>query len=65
MTPLEDRDRWAALVAVVQPGDASAWPELIDRFEDIAVASAVGLCGDLDEATGTNGHATRGSLAGV
>jgi RNA polymerase sigma-70 factor (ECF subfamily) len=50
MTLFEDRDRWAALVAAAQRGDASAWPELIDRFEDIAVASAVGLCGDLDEA---------------
>jgi len=50
MTLGEDRDRWAALVGSAQQGDASAWPELIDRFEDIAVASAVGLCGDLDEA---------------
>ena len=50
MTLVEDRDRWAALVGTAQRGDASAWPELIDRFEDIAVASAVGLCGDLDEA---------------
>ena len=50
MTLVEDRDRWAALVGAAQRGDASAWPELIDRFEDIAVASAVGLCGDLDEA---------------
>ena len=50
MTLGEDRDRWAALAGAAQQGDASAWPELIDRFEDIAVASAVGLCGDLDEA---------------
>jgi RNA polymerase sigma-70 factor (ECF subfamily) len=50
MTLLEDRDRWAALVRAAQRGDASAWPALIDRFEDIAVASAVGLSGDLDEA---------------
>ena len=50
MTLVEGRDRWAALVGAAQRGDASAWPELIDRFEDIAVASAVGLCGDLDEA---------------
>src|SRR5437899_305534 len=50
MTLVEDRDSWAALVGAVQRGDASAWPALIDRFEDIAVASAVGLCGDLDEA---------------
>src|SRR4051794_23739776 len=50
MTLDEDRDHWAALVGAVQRGDTSAWPALIDRFEDIAVASAVGLCGDLDEA---------------
>ncbi len=50
MTLIEDRDRWAALVAAARQGDAGAWPELIDRFEDIAVASAIGLCGDLDEA---------------
>ena len=50
MTLVEDRDRWAALVSAAQRGDASVWPELIDRFEDIAVASAVGLWGDLDEA---------------
>ncbi len=50
MTLIEDRDRWAAWVSAAQQGDASAWPELIDRFGDIAVASAVGLCGDLDEA---------------
>ncbi len=50
MTLIEDRDRWTALVGAAQRGDARAWPELIDRFEDIAVAAAVGLCGDLDEA---------------
>ena len=50
MTLVEDRDRWAALVGAAQRGDAHAWPALIDRFEDLAVASAVGLCGDLDEA---------------
>jgi RNA polymerase sigma factor (sigma-70 family) len=50
MTLVEDRDRWVALVRAAQRGDASVWPALIDRFEDIAVASAVGLCGDLDEA---------------
>src|SRR4051812_2032189 len=50
MSLFDDRDRWSALVGAVQRGDASAWPALIDRFEDIAVASAVGLCGDLDEA---------------
>ncbi|MGH8979568.1 MAG: RNA polymerase sigma factor, partial [Acidimicrobiales bacterium] len=50
MTLIEDRDRWTALVGAAQRGDASAWPDLIDRFEDIAVAAAVGLCGNLDEA---------------
>ncbi len=50
MTLVEDRELWAALVVAAQRGDATAWPALIDRFEDIAVASAVGLCGDMDEA---------------
>jgi RNA polymerase sigma factor (sigma-70 family) len=50
MTLVQDRDRWEAVVAAARRGDVSAWPELIDRFEDLAVASAVGLCGDLDEA---------------
>ena len=50
MTLVEDRERWAALVGAAQRGDATAWPALIDRFEDIAMASAIGLCGDLDEA---------------
>jgi RNA polymerase sigma-70 factor, ECF subfamily len=50
MTLVEDRDRWVALVRAAQRGDTTAWPALIDRFEDIAVASAVGLSGDLDEA---------------
>lgn len=50
MRLVDDRDRWVALVGAAQRGDADAWPALIDRFEDIAVASAVGLCGDLDEA---------------
>jgi RNA polymerase sigma-70 factor, ECF subfamily len=50
MTLVEDRDRWVALVRAAQRDDASAWPEIIDRFEDIAVASALELCGDLDEA---------------
>ncbi|HLH99409.1 MAG TPA: sigma-70 family RNA polymerase sigma factor, partial [Acidimicrobiales bacterium] len=50
MTLVEDRECWAALVCAAQRGDARAWPALIDRFEDIAVASAVGLSGDLDEA---------------
>ena len=49
MTLAEDRGRWVALVGAAQQGDASAWPGIIDRFEDIAVGSAVGLCGDLDE----------------
>ncbi len=50
MTLVEDRERWVSLVRAAQRGDANAWPALIDRFEDIAVASAVGLCGDLDVA---------------
>lgn len=50
MTLAEDRDSWSALVAAAQRGDASAWPPLIDRFEDFAVAAAVGLGGHLDAA---------------
>jgi RNA polymerase sigma-70 factor (ECF subfamily) len=46
----EDRDSWSALVAAAQRGDAGAWPPLIDRFEDFAVAAAVGLGGHLDAA---------------
>jgi RNA polymerase sigma-70 factor, ECF subfamily len=46
----EDRDQWSELVRAAQEGDAQAWPALIDRFEDLAVATAVGLYGDLDEA---------------
>jgi DNA-directed RNA polymerase specialized sigma24 family protein len=38
------------LVGAAQRGDSSAWPELIDRFENIAVAAAARLYGDLDEA---------------
>ncbi|MFT3853510.1 MAG: sigma-70 family RNA polymerase sigma factor [Ilumatobacteraceae bacterium] len=47
----DDRERWVALVGAARRGEADAWPALIDRFEDIAVAAAVGLCGDLDEAS--------------
>lgn len=50
MALTEDRDRWSSLVSAAQRGDVDAWPALIDRFEDLAVACAVGLCGDLDEA---------------
>jgi RNA polymerase sigma-70 factor, ECF subfamily len=50
MTLAEDRDSWSALVAAAQRGDAGAWPPLIDRFEDFAVAAAVGLGGHLDAA---------------
>lgn len=50
MTLIADREQWVALVEAVQRGDRGAWPAIIDRFEDLAVASAVGLCGDLDEA---------------
>ena len=50
MTLANDRDRWSGLVAAAQRGDAAAWPPLIDRFEDLAVAAAVGLGGDIHEA---------------
>lgn len=50
MKLIEDRKEWAGLVDAARRGDAAAWPAIIDRFEDLAVASAVGLCGDLDEA---------------
>jgi RNA polymerase sigma-70 factor (ECF subfamily) len=50
MALVEDRERWVALVVAARAGDAAAWPALIDRFEDIVLASAIGLCGDLDEA---------------
>jgi RNA polymerase sigma-70 factor (ECF subfamily) len=50
MKLVDDRERWVALVEAARRGDVDAWPALIDRFEDLAVASAVGLCGDLDEA---------------
>jgi RNA polymerase sigma-70 factor (ECF subfamily) len=50
MTLTEDRASWSALVAAAQRGDADAWPPLIDRFEDLAVAAAVGLGGGLDDA---------------
>ncbi len=46
----EDRDRWVALVRGAQAGDPPARAPLIARFENLAVGSAVGLCGDLDEA---------------
>lgn len=51
MTLIEDREQWVPLVLAAQEGDAEAWSALIDRFEDLAMASAVGLCGDLDEAS--------------
>ena len=50
MTLLEDREGWSALVAAAQAGDAAAWEPLIARFEDFAVAAAVGLGGNLDAA---------------
>jgi RNA polymerase sigma factor (sigma-70 family) len=46
----EDREKWSGLVRAAQPGDMQAWSSLIDRFEDLAVAAAFGLCGNLDEA---------------
>lgn len=50
MTLIDDRELWVTLAGAAQRGDAAAWPAIIDRFEDLAVAFAVGLCGDLDEA---------------
>ena len=50
MTLIEDREKWVVLVVAAQRGDASAWSGIIERFEDLAVAVAVGLCGDLDDA---------------
>ncbi len=50
MTLTEDREQWAELVGAARRGDGAAWPAIIDRFEDLAVAYAVGLCGDLNEA---------------
>ncbi len=50
MTLIEDREHWAGLTAAAQRGEAAAWPAIVERFEDLAVAFAVGLCGDLDEA---------------
>ncbi len=50
MKLIEDRKQWVALVVAAQRGDVAVWPAIIDRFEDFAVAFAVGLCGDLDEA---------------
>ena len=50
MTLIDDRELWVALAGAAQRGDAAAWPAIIDRFEDLVVAFAVGLCGDLDEA---------------
>lgn len=46
----DDRENWSALVRDAQVGDLQAWSLLIDRFEDLVVATAVGLSGDLDEA---------------
>jgi RNA polymerase sigma-70 factor, ECF subfamily len=49
MTLIEDREHWAALVTSAQQGDTAAWPGIIDRFEDLAVAFAIGLGGNLDD----------------
>jgi len=46
----DDRETWSGHVVAAQSGDLAAWSSLIDRFEDLAVASAVGLSGDLDTA---------------
>ena len=50
MTLSEDREQWVAMILAAKRGDAAAWPAIIDRFGDLAVAFAVGLCGDPDEA---------------
>lgn len=46
----DDRDRWVERVRAAQAGDPAAWSGLIDRFEDLAVATAVGMSGDLEDA---------------
>jgi RNA polymerase sigma-70 factor, ECF subfamily len=50
MTLVDDREQWAERVVAAQRGDSDAWPAIIDRFGDLAVAYAVGLCGDFHEA---------------
>jgi RNA polymerase sigma factor (sigma-70 family) len=50
MSLVDDRERWVPLVAAAQRGESSAWAGIIDRFEDLATAYAIGLCGDLNEA---------------
>ncbi len=47
----DDRESWSRLVVAAQSGDLMAWSRLIDRFGDMAVASAVGLSGDFDAAS--------------
>ncbi len=51
MSLTEDREQWVALAEAAQRGDAAAWTAIIDRFGDLTVAVAVGLCGDIDEAS--------------
>ena len=46
----DDRDNWSRLVQAAQTGDMRAWSSLIERFESLAVATAVGLSGSLEEA---------------
>lgn len=46
----DDRETWSRHVVAAKSGDLAAWSSLIDRFEALAVASAVGLSGDLDAA---------------
>jgi RNA polymerase sigma-70 factor, ECF subfamily len=50
MALTDDREQWVTLAASAQRGDLTVWPLIIDRFEDLVVAYAVGLCGDLNEA---------------
>src|SRR5262245_14081295 len=44
------RDSVAGLVEAARDGSPGAWSELIDRFQDLAVAVALGRLGDLEAA---------------
>lgn len=50
MTLIEDREQWVALVGALQRGDVAAWPALIERFEDLVVASDARITFDLARA---------------
>ncbi|MBO0681690.1 MAG: sigma-70 family RNA polymerase sigma factor [Candidatus Dormibacteraeota bacterium] len=50
---MESELRWAALTDVVEAARArspEAWAELVERFQDLAVATGLGLSGDVDAA---------------